>query len=205
MEMHPVFLFLDPYLIWFYRITGHAWVDFFLGTFVMALLAVIIGEFNISLAYLAARRRITRFTDEAVKYQNLSLEALTAGDKGAYKAANRLANDAFGQSFFMQIALSAAFLWPAGFFLAWMSYRFGDLEIPLPGIPYAFGYVGVFLVLYVGAYFAFKPVKYRIPYFRRIKAMIDASTLTAQKLNSFGALLPRAGKPAGGEGPSPSA
>ena len=22
MEMHPVYLFLDPYLIWFYRISG---------------------------------------------------------------------------------------------------------------------------------------------------------------------------------------
>ena len=107
----------------------------------------------------------------------------------------------------MQIALSAAFLWPACFFLAWMSFRFSDLEFPLPGIPYALGYIGVFLVLYVGAYFAFKPVKYKIPYFRRIKAMIDACSLTARKLNSFGALLPRAGagKPAGGEGPSPSA
>jgi hypothetical protein len=199
MEMHPVFLLLDPYLIWFYRITGHAWLDFFLGTFVMALIAVIIGEINISLAYLAARRRITRVTDEAVKYQNLSLEALTAGDKGAYRAANRLANDAFGHSFFMQIALSAAFLWPAGFFLAWMSHRFAELEFPLPFIPYALGHIGVFLILFIAAYFVFKPVKYRIPYFRRIKAMLAASCLTGRKLNSFGDLLGpvAAGKPSG--------
>ncbi len=60
MEMHPVFLFLDPYLIWFYRITGHARIDFILGTFTLALMAVIIGELNIALAYLAARRRIER-------------------------------------------------------------------------------------------------------------------------------------------------
>lgn len=209
MEMHPVFLFLDPYLIWFYRITGHARLDFLLGTFTLALMAVIIGELNIALAYLAARRRIERVTDEAVKYQNLSLAALTAGDKVAYRAANRLANDAFGHSFFMQIALSAAFLWPAGFFLAWMSYRFWDLEFPLPFIPYALGYIGVFLILFVAAYFAFKPVKYRIPYFRRIKAILNASSLNARKLNSFGGLLSPAGagKPAGKEGgkASPSA
>jgi hypothetical protein len=202
MEMHPVFLFLDPYLIWFYRITGYARIDFILGTFMLALMAVIIGELNIALAYLVARRRIERVTDEAVRYQNLSLEALTAGDKGAYRAANRLANDAFGHAFFMQIALSAAFLWPAGFVLAWMSHRFWDLEFPLPFIPYSLGYIGVFLVLFIAAYFVFKPVKYRIPYFRRIKAMLNASSLNARKLNSFGDLLSpaAAGKPAGEAG-----
>jgi hypothetical protein len=202
MEMHPVFLFLDPYLIWFYRITGHARIDFILGTFTLALMAVIIGELNIALAYLVARRRIERVTDEAVKYQNLSIEALKAGDKGAYRAANRLANDAFGHSFFMQIALSAAFLWPAGFCLAWMSQRFWDLEFPLPFIPYSLGYIGVFLILFIGAYFVFKPVKYRIPYFHRIKALLNASSLNARKLNSFGGLLSPAGagKPAEKEG-----
>jgi hypothetical protein len=199
MEMHPVFLFLDPYLIWFYRITGYAPADFIIGTFTLALMAVIVGEFNISLAFLAARRRIERVTDEAVKYQNLSLEALTAGDKGAYRAANRLANDAFGHSFFMQIALSAAFLWPAGFSLAWMSHRFADLSFPLPFISYSLGYVGVFLLLFIAAYFVFKPVKYRIPYFRGIKGMLDASSLAVRNLKSFSDLLPtvRAGKPTG--------
>jgi len=201
MEMHPVFLFLDPYLIWFYRITGHARIDFILGTFTLALMAVIIGELNIALAYLVARRRIERVTDEAVRYQNLSFEALTAGDKGAYRAANRLANDAFGHSFFMQIALSAAFLWPAGFVLAWMSQRFWDLEFPVPYLHFSFGYIGVFLFLFVAAYFVFKPVKSRIPYFRRIKAILNASSLNARKLHSFGDLLSPAGaaKPGGEE------
>ncbi len=199
MEMHPVFLFIDPYLIWFYRITGHAWFDFILGTFMLALMAVIIGELNIALAYLAARRRIERVTDEAIKYQNLSLEALTAGDKVAYRAANRLANDAFGHSFFMQIALSAAFLWPAGFSLAWMSQRFADLEFPLPFVPYSLGYVGVFLFLFIAAYFVFKPLKYRIPYFRRIKEMLNASSLAVRNLKSFSDLLAPVpgGKPSG--------
>lgn len=193
MEMHPVFLFLDPYLIWFYRLTGHAMIDFILGTFTLALMAVIVGELNIALAYLAARRRIERVTDEAVKYQNLSLEALKAGDKEAYRAANRLANDAFGHSFFMQIALSAAFLWPAGFVLAWMSQRFWDLEFPLPFIPYSLGYIGVFLILFIAAYFVFKPIKYRIPYFRRIKALLNASSQNARKLSRFSDLMTPAG------------
>ena len=132
-------MILDPYLIWLYRITGYAWIDFFIGTFALALMAVIIGEFTISLAYLFARKRIERVTDETVRYQNLSMDALTAGDKEAYQAANQMANDAFGHSFFMQIALSAAFLWPIFFVLAWMSYRFREVEFPVPLPPFFLG------------------------------------------------------------------
>jgi hypothetical protein len=190
MHMHPIFLLLDPYLIRLYRLTGYAPVDFVIGTFTLALAAVIIGEFTISLAYLATRKRIDRVADETIKYQNLSIDALTSGDKQAYRAANRLANDAFGHSFFLQIALSAAFLWPICFALAWMSYRFGEIEFPVPYLHFSFGYIGVFLILFVAAYFVFKPVKYKIPYFRRIKEMLKASSLTARNLKNFGDILP---------------
>ena len=44
MEMHPVYLALDPYLIWFYRLTDQAALNFVLGTFVLAWLAVLVGE-----------------------------------------------------------------------------------------------------------------------------------------------------------------
>jgi hypothetical protein len=194
MSMPPLFLWADPYLIRLYRLTGYAPADFLMGTFVLALMAVIIGEVTISVAYLVARKRIERVTDEALKYQNLSIDALTSGDKEAYRAANHLANDAFGHSFFLQIALSAAFLWPICFALAWMSYRFGDLEFPVPYLHFSLGYIAVFLFLFVAAYFVFKPVKYRIPYFRRIKAMLDASSRAAKELKSFADLLPQAPK-----------
>jgi hypothetical protein len=202
MQMHPFFLWLDPYLIRLYRLTGYAPADFIIGTFVLALMAVIIGECTISFAYLFARKRIERVTDEAVKYQNLSIDALTSGDKEAYRAANQLANDAFGHSFFMQIALSAAFLWPICFALAWMSYRFADLEFPAPYLHFSLGYIAAFLFLFVGAYFVFKPVKYRIPYFRRIKKMLDASSHAAKEMKSFGDLLAPAPvrKPSDGSG-----
>jgi hypothetical protein len=189
MSMHPIFLWVDPYLIRLYRLTGYAPADFIIGTFVLALMAVIIGEITISLAYLLARKRIEQVTDETVKYQNLSVEALRAGNKEAYQAANTLANDAFGHSFFMQIALSAAFLWPICFALAWMSHRFGELEFPVPYLHFSLGYIAVFLFLFVAAYFVFKPVKYRIPYFRRIKALLDASGRAAKEMKSFAELL----------------
>ena len=197
-HMHSIFLLLDPYLIRLYRFTGYAPADFIIGTFVLALIAVIIGECTISVAYLLARKRIEKVTDETIRYQNLSIDALTSGDKQAYRAANELANDAFGHSFFMQIALSAAFLWPICFALAWMSYRFEELEFPVPYLHFSLGYIAVFLLMFVGAYFVFKPVKSRIPYFRRIKEMLKASSLAAPKLKSFGDLLPPAGAKSGG-------
>ena len=191
MEMQPFFLLLDPYLIRLYRITGYAWVDFFLGTLALAFVVLIIGEFTISLAFLASRKRIERVTDEAVKYQNLSMEALAAGDKEAYRAANRLANDAYGRSFFMQLALSAAFLWPICFALVWMGYRFSGLEFPLPFTGLSMGYMGVFILLYVAAYQAFKRVKYKLPYFRRIKVLLDGYRRGGRPVKSLMDFLPQ--------------
>jgi hypothetical protein len=189
MDMHPFYLFLDPYLIWFYRITGYAWVDFLIGTFVLAFIALIIGEFTISLAFLAARKRIDQTTGEATKYQDLSVDALVAGDKQAYIAANKLANDAFGKSFFMQIALSAAFLWPIFFAVAWMQYRFSEIEFPLFFTDYSLGYIGVFIWLYVAAYILFKKVKYKLPYFRRIKEILDTYKYRSREGKSLADLL----------------
>ncbi len=191
MEMPPFFLFFDPYLIRLYRITGYAWVDFFLGTMALAFIVLIIGEFTISLAFLASRKRIERVTDEAVKYQNLSMEALAAGDKEAYRGANKLANDAYGRSFFMQLALSAAFLWPICFALVWMGYRFSGLEFPLPFTGFSMGYMGVFILLYVAAYQAFKRVKYKLPYFRRIKVLLDGYRRGGRPVKSLMDFLPQ--------------
>jgi len=199
MEMHPFYLFLDPYLIRFFRITGYPWADFLIGTLVLALLAVIIGEITISLAFLAVKKRSDRVTEESRRYQNLSMDALKAGDKQAYAAANKMANDAFGHSFFMQIALSAAFLWPIFFALAWMEYRFAGLEFSIPFTGYSLGYIGVFILLYVPACFAFKKVKHRLPYFRGIKKLLDVYDQPVQAMKNLADLLPpvAAGKPTG--------
>jgi hypothetical protein len=166
MDMHPVFRFLDPVLIWFYRITGYAPVDFVIGTLVLAFLAVVLGEVSLRLVLLVAQSPLDKATAEARRYQNLSMDALATGDRPTYEAANELANDAFGKTFFMQIAQSGAFLWPVGVALAWMGYRFADLAFPLPVVQISLGYVGAFLLLYIPAYFLFKRVKRRLPYFR---------------------------------------
>lgn len=191
MYFDPFYAYLDPFIIWSYRITGHPFVDFLIGTFLVGLCAVAIGEFTISLAFLANRKTIDKNNDEVVHYQNLSVDALEARNKGAYKAANKLGNDAFGKSFFLQIALSTAFLWPAPFALGWMQYRFSDVEFRVIFTDHMVGYPFVFFPLYVAAYLVFKRFKYRIPYFRRIKEMLDSAQARTQEMRSIADLLPR--------------
>lgn len=171
--MHPLYLSLDPYLIWFYRLTGRAEVNFFLGTVVLASLALLVGELTSCLASFLVRRRYEPVAREAKKYQELSLEALKAGDRPAYEATNKLANEAFSKSFFMQLALSATFFWPIFFILGWMQYRFLEVEFPLPFVGFSLGYIGVFILLYIPVYLLFKKIKRRLPYFRRTQSSLD--------------------------------
>jgi len=199
MEMHPVYLWLDSYLIWFYRLSGSAEANFLLGTLALAVLSLLVGEFTAFLASCIVRRRFEQVAGEAKRYQDLSMEALKAGDRPAYEAANTLANEDFGKSFFMQVALSATFLWPIFFALGWMQHRFLDVEFPLPFSSFSLGYIAVFLLLYAATYFVFKAVKRRMPYLRPIKELMDASGRSARNLKSFGGPLTpvAAGKPTG--------
>jgi len=155
-------------LIWFYRLNGHAGVDFVIGTLVLACLCLLIGEITVSLAFRFTRKRLDKTAEEAAKYQDLSMDALKAGDKEAYTAANKLANETFGHSFFQQAALSAAFLWPVFFALAWMQYRFLDLDFPLPFSSWSLGYIGIFILLYIPAVIIGKRVKHQLKVFSRL-------------------------------------
>lgn len=182
--------FVDPYIIWFYRLTGYAFADFLLGTFVLAWIALLIGELTISVVFLIAKKRIDASTHEAQHYQDLSAEALSSGNKEAYRAANKLANDAFGRSFFLQTALSAAFLWPVFVALAWMNLRFAELEFSLMFTDYALGCIGVFIVLYAAAYLIFKKIKYKLPYFRWMKTILDSYEGGPGETKSLADVLP---------------
>jgi len=188
--MHSLLLAIDPYVIWFYRLTGHAFPDFLIGTFVLAFATLLIGEICISVVFLICRQHIDRTTAEMVRYQNLSEDAQAAGNQDAYRASNKLANDAFGRTFFMQIAFSAAFLWPIFFALTWMGSRFSDVEFPLLFTGASVTYVCVFIPLYAAAYLGFKRVKNRLPYFRTIKRMLDSSDGNPRDLQEMAVLRP---------------
>jgi hypothetical protein len=165
-EMHPFYRALDPYLIWFYRLTGHAWVDFVIGTFALACFCLLIGKLSVFVVFRITRKRLEAKAAEAEEYQNLSMDALKAGNKEAYQAANEMAKEAFGHSFFQQAALSAAFLWPIFFALAWMQYRFLEVEFPVPGTNWSMGFIGPFIIIYIVAYLAIK----RLPWGHPVQA-----------------------------------
>ncbi len=171
--MDTLILFLDKYFITLYKLTGNPLIDYFLGTFFLSLLAVIIGEFSISIAFRVNKRYIDSINKDLVEKNNLSMEAMRAGDGKAYKACNRLANDAFGKVFFCMIALSAASLWPVFFALAWMQYRFIGIELPLPvGVPIfgeSIGYFFTFFLFYILSRIIFKNVKNKLPYFKNVQ------------------------------------
>ena len=193
--MNEVFLLVDAFFIWFYRLSGYALFDFFIGTFFLALIAVVVGEFSISFAFLFTRRSIQRVQDQMVNYQNLSIDALAAGDKDAYKATNKLANDAFGRTFFMQIGLSSARVWPALLALAWMNTRFHAVDFEVPLIGMTVGFIPIFILLYVAAYFAFKPIRNKIPYFKRINKILDGYKQKTREMKSLADLDKNAKKP----------
>lgn len=194
MESHPIYLAVDSLLIAFYRITGYALVDFLFGTFVLAAIAVVIGEFTISVLFLINRKHIDKVTAEVVRFQNLSVDALAAGDKEAYTAANKLANDAFGKSFFLQIALSAGSLWPIFFALTWMQQRFSEVEFRLLFTDWYVGYICVFVAMYAAAYLIFKRIKYKLPYFRGIKKVLDLYATRSKEMKTLQDVVPSHGQ-----------
>ncbi len=192
--MIEICYYFDPYLIMLFRMTGYSFIDFLIGNFILAFVAVVVGEFTISLVFLINRKHIDEQTGEIVRYQNLSIDALAANDKEAYHAANKMANDAFGKSFFSQIAMSAAFLWPVLFVMTWLQYRFAEVEFAILFTDYTVGCFAVFIPLYAASYLIFKRIKPKIPYFRRINAILDSYGLRTRKMKTLADLAPQNSK-----------
>ena len=183
----------DALFIHFYRLVPDPIGAFFIGTFLLAFVTVIIGEFTISIAFLANRKYVDNLNSELIKWNNLSVEAIEAGDKETYKSCNDQANEIFGKVFFLSLAYAASSLWPAPFALAWMQYRFSNLELPLPfKIPFLgdkVGYIALFILLYITAKYIFTFLKPYLPYFRKIDAMLAVYEQEQAKMKSFGDLL----------------
>lgn len=147
--MLDLLFWLDPYLIWFYRRTGWAELDYFLGTAVLATGAWLLGKLSAQVVVALSRRYAVGWSAKAKKYHDLSLQALQTGDRAAYEAANKLANEAFNKSFYLGVAQSAAYFWPCGLALAWMQTRFLEITLPLPLLGWPLSYVAVFILLYL--------------------------------------------------------
>jgi len=158
----------DPILITLYRLTGYPLVDYYLGTFLLALLTVLVGEFTISLVFRVNRRHLEKLNSDYQDLSRLSAEALKRGDKENYKACNKEGNEAFGQLFFNKFGLSAASLWPIFIALGWMQSRFAGIGLPLPWVGWEINYFFFFLMCYILARIFFGRVKRKLPYFRGV-------------------------------------
>jgi hypothetical protein len=139
----------DTLLISFYRLTGQSVWDYFLGTFLLALLTVMVGQATIAIVLRFKKDHLRELSDRLVKLDRLSDDAAAMGDRRSYRACNKEATDAYGHLHFNQFGLSAAFLWPTFFALAWMQERFADITIPVPWTGWNANYFAVFLVAYV--------------------------------------------------------
>lgn len=159
---------IDPILMYFYRFPDNPLLGYFLGTSVISLACVIIGEFSISIAFRLNKKRIDNYNHAISHYEDISIEALKIGDKTAFKACNRIANDAYGKNFFTQVTLSAASLWPVFIALGWMQYRFSEvkfiLPLSIPGSGNTIGYLASFLSCYIFTRILFGKIKNNLPY-----------------------------------------
>lgn len=189
--LHEWYLALDGLLIGFYRLSDVPVFGFLTGTAVLAVLALLAGQATQLLALRFNLRHFDAQSREMVRMHNLSVFALLAKDKAAYKACNKEANDAFGRYFFAQIALSISSLWPAAFALAWMQTRFGGVEFALPFIDATVGYAFSFLPLFVLAHILFAHVKRRLPGYRSVEGALAAVGGDPEEMISLADLHPR--------------
>jgi hypothetical protein len=168
---------VDPLLIVFYRVTGVPIIDYFIGTFVLAFITVVIGEICVSMAIKINRSHIDNLKHEVTRKEQLAISAYAAGDQPGYKALNREATDVWGRQFFIMAAYSCGILWPIPFALGWMQTRFQDVEF-LVGFPMSLigvdtvGYLFSFFPLYVASRIIFKYMRPWLPYFRGIQKML---------------------------------
>lgn len=152
----------DHFLIAPYRWVDHALLGWWLGTFILAVWAAVLGELTLAVAYRINRAAVKERLDETSMYHQRSINALKSGDKSSYKAINRLANESFGKSFFLMMAMGMSSLWPAFMAAAWLQKRFGDIRFPFPFVGEGLNFVPYFLVCYILARILVSQLKKRI-------------------------------------------
>ena len=168
--------FIDPVLIVPFRIVDEPLMGFFLGVFILGLLAVAVGDLTLSGAIRFNRRYLQDLTHTISHMEALSIQAYAAGDRHSYKALNQESNDAWGRYFFTMAAYSAGMLWPVPFALGWMQTRFQGVEFELVWplnllIADSVGYPFIFIPLYILARIVFKYLRPWLPCFRGAQAM----------------------------------
>ena len=176
--LDKLFYHVDGFLVFFYRITGVAPMDYFIGTFVLAMICVMVGEVSISLAIRFNKSYIDDLNREVDEKEALSIQAYEQDDKRSYRALNKDATDAWGKKFFTMAGYSAGLLWPIPVALGWMQTRFHGVEFPLAYplsllIDRSMGYIFSFIPIYILSRIIFKYLRPYLPYFRGIQGLLD--------------------------------
>jgi hypothetical protein len=161
---------LDALLIAPFRWPASPKLGLWLGSGFLAFYCLALGELVAAALFLLHHRYYSGMQDKMVHYHNLSVQALHAGDKEAYLAANKLAQEDFGKSFFAEATIGFASLWPLPFALGWMATRFEGIPVHIvPILHLEAGYVFVLLTSYIVMRVLFsRYLKKRLPLFRRV-------------------------------------
>lgn len=186
---------IDGWLIFFYRITGIAMLDYLIGTLVLAMITVVLGELTVSLAMKFNQDHVARLTSETDRMEAMSLAAYSEGKMEQYKALNQEATDKWARQFFTMMGYSMGIFWPLPFALGWMQTRFQDVSFPVV-FPLSLvfhngvGYLFTFIPLYIAARIIFKYMRPWLPYFRGVQKMLDETAAPKKPANPPIAKLP---------------
>lgn len=161
-DLKSIVFAVDTFLIAPYRWINNPILGWWLGTFILAIWTSILSELTLAAGYRINRSAVSQRLNETSYYQEGSMNALKSGDKRSYKAINRLANDAFGKSFFLLMAMGMSSLWPALLAGAWLQNRFGDLRFSFPFFDNGLNFVPFFILCYVIARILVSGVKRRM-------------------------------------------
>ena len=179
-----IFRAADPYMSRLFALTGDPVFDFFIGSIVLAMGCVVVGEFTLSLAIQWNLRHIQALKQEIRLRESQSVHAYRMGDRTSYQALNRAANDAWGRHFFNMTAYSAGALWPVPFALAWMQIHFAQtrflLAFPLSlafgdTVGFAFSFIPIYILCRV----LFGRLHPWLPYFKSVHRMLRDGNVPA--------------------------
>ncbi len=149
--MEWLYSWLDPVLYAPYSLLGpKSFFGFLVATMPLALACTIVGEVSMWVAGKAVGREVKARTEKVRHYHEISLQALEERDKKTFQAADKIAKEAYGQSFVLDLCLGIGSIWPCFFALAWLQHKFGYAHtLPLPLVGWNMGYLGVFIISYL--------------------------------------------------------
>ena len=170
--LNQFYQIIDGPIIFFYRLSDIPIVDYMIGTFVLSMIAVIIGELTVSAALKANTPYLGQLSKAMKEKETMALKAYDAGDMAGYRALNKAATDAWGKKFFAMMGHSAAILWPIPFALGWMQMRFSsvsfEIAFPFSLVVDSVGYTFSFFPIYILARIIFGQVRPWLPYFSTV-------------------------------------